>query len=306
MKYFLRICAIGPYPETEISEERFLNLKKSKDCLLAAFSIEEKYELLVSNYLDFEKEVLSISCDYMLRNTNEYSEFFDIRLAFNRRVVNLLTSTKLYIDQIQQHVKTCLPGEADIAKTVKELFSKEYDNYFEYRFMEALRNYVQHRGLAVHSTSLGSRWTSQEENNELEYKTKIYTHRAEVESDKAFKKEVSKEMEEKVELVYAVRSYISSISEVHCVIRDLIKNVINKSRASIESAIIDYENINSGKLVGLNAICSIPQTPIDEIIERVPLLLDWDDVRIKLIKKNSKLVNLRKRYVSSSAYNKKL
>ena len=47
------------------------------------------------------------------------------------------------------------------------------------------------------------------------------------------------------------------------------------------------------EIVGLHAIC------LDEnkIVESVSLLLDWDDVRIKLSKRNSELANLRNRYV---------
>lgn len=110
-------------------------------------AIEEKYELIISNYLELEKDSLSISSSNMLRRSYNYSDFFDVRSTFNRRIVNLLTSTKLYLDQIYQHVKVC---NLDLANIIKQKTNKEYDSVFEYRFMEALRNHVQHHGLAVH------------------------------------------------------------------------------------------------------------------------------------------------------------
>lgn len=300
MKYTIRVWALGYYPELSIDEVRFNNLKQARLCLSAALAIEEKYELLISNYLDLEKECLNVTSDYMIRRTTDYSVFFDLRLVFNRRVVNLLTSTKLYIDQIQQHVKSCFPERSNIGSNVKSLFSAEYDKFFEYRFMEALRNYVQHRGLAVHSTSLNSKWISQEECAELEFKTRLFTHKIEVDGDKAFKKQVSKEMGEKVDLLYAIRVYIGSISKIHCEIRELVAPVSEDSRLQILETINEYEAISGEKAVGLNAISSMPKEPIDETIEKFPLLLKWDDIRLDLIKKNKSLANLSKRYVSNS------
>ncbi len=304
MKYTIRIWAFGSHPEIEITQVQFDEIKQARNCLSAALSIEEKYELLLSNYLDLEKECLNITSDYMVRRLKGYEDFFDIRLLFNRKIVNLLTSTKLYIDQIQQHVKACIPFDTEIGDKVKSLFSTEYDNFFEYRFMEALRNYVQHKGLAVHSTTLGGKKIDHEEDWEQEYKTSVFTHKLEVESDKAFKKQVTNEMPEKVELIYASRAYIESISKVHCEIRNIIANSVEESRDIILNVINDYEKINEGKSIGLEVISSIPKEPMDEIVEKFPLVLDWDDIRLSLLKTNSNLINLRKRYVSSSAYNK--
>jgi len=170
--------------------------------------------------------------------------------------------------------------------------------------MEALRNYVQHRGLAVHSTSMGGKLIPYEERDGIEFITSLYTHKSEVESDKAFKKKVSQEMPEKVNLMYAARVYVGSISKAHSDIRKLLKKESEKSRNLILNTIDGYEKINNGKAVGLYAICSIPKEPVDETIEKCPLLLDWDDIRLNLINKNPKMVNLGKRFVSSSAYNK--
>jgi hypothetical protein len=42
-----------------------------------------------------------------------------------------------------------------------------------------------------------------------------------------------------------------------------------------------------------------------EDVETVPLLLDWDDIRLKLQRKNARLINLSKRYVSGKVPDKK-
>ncbi len=295
MKYLVTILTTGNNPELVINESKFEQLKQAKECLSEILSFEEKYELLLSNYMELEKECLLISAQKMVYEDNEYMNFFDIKLLFNQRIVNLLTTSRLYIDQLSQHIKAC---NLDI--DIKSFFSYEYDNNFEYRFMEALRNYVQHRGLAVHFTSIGSNWTSLDDDGEIQFKTRVYTKKDEVEKDSAFKKSVAKEMPDKVDIIYASRSYIESISKVHCNIRKILSDVAISSRQIVEEIIHEYEKTSNGKSIGLGIVCLENNGKYDEILDKFYITLEWDNIRIKLEKKNQSLVNLRKRFVSSS------
>lgn len=295
MKYLVTILTTGNNPELVINESKFEQLKKAKECLSEILSFEEKYELLLSNYMELEKECLLISAQKMVYEDNEYMNFFDIKLLFNQRIVNLLTTSRLYIDQLSQHIKAC---NLDI--DIKSFFSYEYDNNFEYRFMEALRNYVQHRGLAVHFTSIGSNWTSLDDDGEIQFKTRVYTKKDEVEKDSAFKKSVAKEMPDKVDIIYASRSYIESISKVHCNIRKILSDVAISSRQIVEEIIHEYEKTSNGKSIGLGIVCLENNGKYDEILDKFYITLEWDNIRIKLERKNQSLVNLRKRFVSSS------
>ena len=295
MKYLVTILTTGNNPELVINESKFEQLKQAKECLSEILSFEEKYELLLSNYMELEKECLIISAQNMVYEDNEYMNFFDIKLLFNQRIVNLLTTSRLYIDQLSQHIKAC-----NLNIDIKSFFSYEYDNNFEYRFMEALRNYVQHRGLAVHFTSIGSNWTSLDDDGEIQFKTRVYTKKDEVEKDSAFKKSVAKEMPDKVDIIYASRSYIESISKVHCNIRKILSDVAISSRQIVEEIIHEYEKISNGKSIGLGIVCLENNGKYDEILDKFYITLEWDNIRIKLERKNQSLVNLRKRFVSSS------
>lgn len=295
MKYLVTILTTGNNPELVINESKFEQLKKAKECLSEILSFEEKYELLLSNYMELEKECLLISAQNMVYEDNEYMNFFDIKLLFNQRIVNLLTTSRLYIDQLSQHIKAC-----NLNIDIKSFFSYEYDNNFEYRFMEALRNYVQHRGLAVHFTSIGSNWTSLDDDGEMQFKTRVYTKKDEVEKDSAFKKSVAKEMPDKVDIIYASRSYIESISKVHCNIRKILSDVAISSRQFVEEIIHEYEKTSNGKSIGLGIVCLENNGKYDEILDKFYITLEWDNIRIKLERKNQSLVNLRKRFVSSS------
>jgi len=98
IKYTLRKMVLSSNFELDINESDYLLLNSSKDCLLGAFSLEEKYDLLISNFLELEKECLNITCEQMINNHDGYSDMFDIKGRLNRRVVNLLTSCRLYVD----------------------------------------------------------------------------------------------------------------------------------------------------------------------------------------------------------------
>lgn len=314
MRYTIQVWTLDSYPENkiEIDQPKFDELRHAQKCLSLALAIEETYELLLSNYLDLERECLNVAADCMVRESTDYTDLFDIRLAFNRRIVNLLTSTRLYIDQTQKHIKACIPNDENNDKNipgkVKSLFSVESKACFEYRFMEALRNHVQHCGLAVYSIKIERKLTSfVEEDREWEFKTRIFTNKLNFDNDKSLNKQdkqVLNEMPEEVDLMYAARVYVESIRKVHCDIRELLARKFGESRRLISMQIEDYKKISNGDSTGLYAVCSILKEPINEVIEKFPLLLDWDDVRIRLSKKNERLVNLRKRFVSSSVYNK--
>lgn len=304
LKYCLKVWGIGKIPEIEIDSDRYDALQDARNVLSGALAIEEKYDLLFSNYLELEKEALNYATECMVKGSLGYDGFAMARQSINRRIVNLLTSTRLYIDHIQQNIKLCI--EKDSEFDVKSSMSAQYDENFSYRFMEALRNYVQHCGLAIHSVSTPTRWTSQDDDGELEFGLNVFSHRERLEESKKFKATTLKEMPEKVEIIRTSRSYVSSISTVHSEIRNTIKLNVTKARQTIQLGIDEYKAVNEGCAIGLKALkyenAGCPKNIVDEF----PVLLEWDDSRIELESKNCEINNLEKRYVSSGDYNKAL
>ncbi len=201
-----------------------------------ALAIEEKYEIVVTNYLDFEKQILDTTTSYMVRENLDYSDFFDVRLGFNIRLVNLLTAVRLYADQLSQNVQNCIPSDPNAKNVVKKLFSKEYDENKEYRFMEALRNYVQHKGLPIHMIRQGGRWTDSKSDGYLEYSMELASNLSQLEQDKIFKKSVLSELDKKIDLKISVRCYLESISNVHEASRNLISESVYSARELLKEA----------------------------------------------------------------------
>ncbi|MEZ9906354.1 hypothetical protein AB4343_16135 [Vibrio breoganii] len=301
MKYFVRQMILGPTAILPIEPERYYSLSKSRDALVAAKAIEEKYDLMIANYLEFEKELLVQVSNQMVLSKNSYDDFYEIKTILNRRIVNLLTSTKLYYDQMKRKVRQCDLKEENLEYAAIQCFSREYDSCFEYRFMENLRNYVQHCGLAIHSFSLPSFWEGEDGSQLMVNKLKIHSTKSELGQDPKFsKRPVFKECSDAIELVFAIRAYVECMSTVHSDIRDLIEPNVNRARADIEDILSDYKQVNSNDTVGTYAYGVASGNPWDKVESKLPLLLDWDNVRISLKAKNKKLTKLSKRYVSGN------
>lgn len=294
MKYILKINALGNFPEIALDKGKYDSIKRAREVLSNGLAMEEKYEILISNYLEFEKEILDQAAQSMIRSPYDYNDFFQVRVSLNIRLVNLLTAARLYIDQLHRHVRAAIPEVHTVKEDVKNLFSKEYDQKPEYRFMEALRNYVQHREIPVHWTQHNASSDDSGEERQLIYSIELRSQKEYLQEDDDFKKKVLEEIPEEVDLKMATRVYVECISRVHCGARKLVEQSLKESRSIIDSTRESYQKVYSEKFVGLHAIC----IEDNKVVDSIPLLLDWDDIRLKLTKRNSELVNLRNRYVT--------
>ena len=290
-KYSLHALILDKNPDIPLDEREFLNLKKAKECLTHALVLEEAFDLLLGNYRDLELETLSSAVMHMTSSRHDYEDFFEIRTSINRRLVNLLTSTRMYLDQHPQRLKRIGADPAD----AKLVCSKAYDDFFEYRFMEALRNHAQHAGLAVHGVTLSSSWLPPGERAHLQFSTIPYASKKVLEEDKTFKKKVLYECPEKVPLLFAARTYVGCISTIHKKVRELIEPFVSAARSLFEDAISRHSAEAGESCSGLAAIAKED----GRINEEISIFLDWDDVRQKLEKQNRPLIALGHSYVSS-------
>lgn len=297
MKHLLRQLILGRPPEIPISADDFAAIKDARRVLTEVFSIEESYDLVVSNYIELEQEVLTAAATEVCRDGQSYNDFFELRSTVNRRFVNLLSACRAYIDQTPQALVNCSTSSSLAREQFKSCLSENYNKSFSYRFFEALRNHVQHCGLAVHRVSINSRWTQPPSLRRLEISIEPYASRKYLEEDPKFKKKVLEETPEDVALLGHLRNYMQAIGVAHGTARSSTKDRVLAARECIEAHVRAYAAVNDGVTVGLAAIESQDDKPI--YVETIPLLLDWDDVRIRLSKRNSTLGGLAARAVVS-------
>lgn len=294
-RYRLGDYPLGGAKTLPLTECEYQSLLSAKEILAAGFSIEETFDLLSSNYLELEKEALSLTTNLMLRSNFDHDVAFRIRSKMNRRTVNLLSSIRTYLDQLKTNTHTCLADSSDPTDKTKELRRNEYDTNVDYRFGEALRNYAQHNGLAVHDVNFPQKWLHQsEEVNDikLEYNLKIFSRKLLLQADKKFKASVLAELPDQVELRYCIRSYMGSINRIHSGIRKITDQHVNAARNLIKVTMGDFIQKTGYTNSNIFAFELDSDTP--------PLLLslEWDNLRANLRKRNETPDNLSKRYVS--------
>ena len=90
MRYILGKANLGCEPEIEISQETYASLQNARNVLHTALASEEKYEIVILNFLDLEKRLLEIAMTMSVRDTSEYLDLSDFRLLLNARLLNLL------------------------------------------------------------------------------------------------------------------------------------------------------------------------------------------------------------------------
>jgi hypothetical protein len=240
ISYELRRQVLDSKDAVGIDEAKYSELYHTQEVLLHALFIEEKLYLLLENFVEYEGELLNVGLSRMVFQRNDYTEFRNDISSINRRLVNLLSACRAYLDSLPHHVnQICSPSKAE-SETLKKTLKEQYDSVFGYRVMEALRNYVQHRGSPIQSSNFGEHveWCGEKQ-------VKVFTvdpflEPKQLSQDNGFKKNVLGEMEQQGDAVYLkplVRQYMSSIREIHKRARELVCDYLARQRKVLESAL---------------------------------------------------------------------
>lgn len=301
MRYVLRQRVIGPHVQITMDAMAYERYQAARRVLSAAFAIEENYEILISNYQEFETTLLESAAFSMLRDHVGYGDFFDTRIALNRRLINLFTTTRLYLDHLKQHIAASASDPVDALARIDAVTSEQYDSHREYRFMDAFRNYAQHRGIPIHWISHGGSWTFDEDGEKelMQFSVEIVAEASVLRKDSVLKPRPLKELEERTDLTLYTRRYIECLSTIQDAVREITREPIREARALMEDAHKRYMEAGAESVIGLSACAMEDEREVE--IEHVALLLDWDDVRVNLQRRNRKLVNLHRRHVTGAS-----
>jgi hypothetical protein len=290
MKFVVRSCYLVNTHEEQISLEQFHRIKHSRGVLNAALEAEQIFDTLISNYLEVENRCISLTTTGLVRQVTGYREANEALASINLTFVNYLSTARAYVDKIGSATKACLSGlEAKAARVaVERLKSEQYDADFGYRFMEALRNHVQHSGSALHILSPDCLRSSS--NDELDVVRELFLSPLCMKNRLIecgdFKSKVLKECPESVNLLECLRVHLRGLTTIQKGARFLVE------RATLDAAncIKEAQRMLTGKVAGsLDATEAVAVEASGHLKERVPMLLHWDEVRLWLAQRNKGL-----------------
>ena len=155
-QYAIHRAVIGRFPFLPITDEQFKLLESAHRTAANATELEEKFDILIGNFFSLERELLEITLSQEIRHNFSHAEFQRIKRELNRKLLNLLSTCRLFQDSKKSHVEKILGADSEIVSQVAQKNSELYDGSFSFRFMEALRNYAQHRAFAIWKLGLGS------------------------------------------------------------------------------------------------------------------------------------------------------
>ena len=277
-EYILEQRIIGPRLQLKISEERYNELAHAREILAQALTFEQRYELLLGNFISMELALTEICLRARVEPKWRYSDSAAILEKANRQVVNLLTAMRGYADQVLQDFK-CLKLEPTFGSVAKLELASAFDRSPDYRIMCSLRNHVQHKATAIHGFE-GKDDRAGDANSWAET-VKFFANKITLSADKAFKARILDELPEKLDVRRTARRSVQEVGATHLVLRRVSEPHVGRARLIIETAIREYKEAGAESVIGLGAR-NVGNPDAD-----VPLLLDWDEVRIQLVNKNS-------------------
>lgn len=298
MQYVLTRLTLGTQPTVELPEADFRRIQLAASRNAVFLGLEEKFDLLVCNYEEFELEVLRLPLKQLIHPGQQWSGMAADRMLLARRLVNVLTTSRLYVDQVAVDISALYGGGGQAPVDPSAVLAKEYDTRLGYRVMEALRNHFQHRSLPIHSIYYNAHWNEQHDPSLLRFAVGVKLDLNALRADTSFKAAVLTELdavhEEAIELVAYTREYMEGLGCAH----QAIRVALAADRAEVEAVITDALErwaTASDSPVGLIAS---KRDDAGKTLEKVFIGKYFMERRRELIERNSMLDTLSRRYVT--------
>jgi len=205
----------------------------SDESLLALLFFEEKYDLLRENYHEFFLELyrLNFSILHSHRNRADYKLYYNARVIMNRRLINLLATSRLYFEFLSKNnslvyksseesskdlikiYKSSKESPKDLIEKLKTLVFKETDFMHRFDFICELRHTTQHFDAPIDLVNF-SLYDFGKKNSLMVYVTKEF-----LKAHERFEKNVLDQMPDKVDLAQYLASFMEVVSAIHLQIR---------------------------------------------------------------------------------------
>lgn len=285
----------------DIDESEYELIKDARSKLFELFYLEEKLDLVIENFYEYETELLSMATRVMIYKDANYFSMSRERTLISRRIVNLLSACRMYLRQSIEHIKNIYGEDSkELSLFIKEQ-NLMYDQNLGYRTMEALRNYVQHQGFPIHSVTFPQQKIRDENSFQLLSRVVPLINISSLEEDGDFNKTVLKQLKEIQKNSYVdfkplIREHIECIGKIHEKARELTRQDLVVWENVLDATISKFKN-EFGKEITTVSIATVKENGMWG--EQKSVFKEFIKVRQDLERKNRIFINLKKRYVSN-------
>jgi hypothetical protein len=296
MKYALAPIIRSRARPIPLSEDEYQRIARAKDGVIALIGIEQKFDLLLENYVEYENELLGLAVRQEVFHNLDYASFQNEALAVVRRLSNLLSAARLYIDQVKHDLSSIFGKHHEIIDAINKKCSEEYDAALGYRLMETLRNVMQHRSVSGLQLKYATSSSERGARTRVVPVLKVASLR-----EGGIKASVHKEIagKEMASVTEHVRQYIEGISRIHHAVR----KGGEKDRQDWEAALRQaYENgANTWPSGSMRASDLIALNASGRVVESRHIILEPLVYLDSLVSKNAHPIRLSRTFVSNAA-----
>lgn len=300
MPFVLTQMTIGSAEEIEVSSEDYLQIRCACDNILQVIYLEEKFDILLGNYVELETDLLAAAArDMVYQDYDALTKRMERNFTINRRFLNMLAACRAYVDQGAHDLKDIKDSSRSAFHEVFSKYTNEwYDRSLGYRVMDALRGYTQHRGYPIRTTYDRSQ-VDLPKCKSIAFSVLPKIDLEHLRADKKVKQKALagiKPTDKHIEAMPLARKYVEALCSIHMQIRGDLSSVIGRSESIIMESIERFTTkFGESSQVAL-AVIEVKEGLI--IGEPTYLLQANIDYRKLLTKKNNHLNGIAGRFVS--------
>lgn len=241
-RYYIKGLTTADQVELALDEKEWLRLITRKIFADHFSSIEQKYNLLIENYISFEKSLLTHTVDYQIRRYDLKHDFKFGTVPIQCKILNLILSISLFYDQTnKRHLKGLKDTNDDIATLINQ-FNREKSSNNDLKFLINLRNYSAHKDIPIDSFTYANKW-EREDDRELDRLGHVLIPTISINklrSDKNFNKtvlsNVNSNQKGQIDLRTPIRKVIALFSKFMVELRKELK----KELSEVETVFNDF------------------------------------------------------------------
>lgn len=158
------------YSYKEVSHKEHVEITESLRFIQLRKDVDKAYDHVVKNYRDYELSNFSTILDHVL-STSDPNILLPAMYGIDRHISNLLSSTYLYtslhrikrkdndLDDYSYENSNDGPAVHKLKSKFKCITNDYHKKYYQYTFISALRNKINHGGVLEKRTRLGGEWS---------------------------------------------------------------------------------------------------------------------------------------------------
>lgn len=243
MTHALARIVFGSPSILPITESEYDEIMISLDMLYRLYYMEEKFDSLIQNYLEFETELLATTMENILTESTDPVWLLNKRGLLNRRLINLLSAAVAYTEYMEKNVAEKIFNNGDSkCQTLKDMIKDHHFKSFGYKFMYALRNHALHYGFPIHGILYTNDLLETEERNRFRRGIVIYTEVNILKKDGKLEKILKnqEELGDRIDLKPLTRDYVAELADIHDNVIEQLVEKVEGWEHGIESAIKRY------------------------------------------------------------------